>query len=120
MCQVIESGFKSVAHYLIKTRHAGNKPVEAEDGTVVVGLTEGEAHAPSNKECSSTFEWCESESKSKSDSDGDVSKLKKHTEQAIENQDDDTEVTSGLADKDEVLQKMIVSGGLEYPLLAGI
>ena len=123
MYQVIESGFKSVAHYLIQTRLAGSKPVEPEDETVVIDLTEGQTPAQLDNECSDTSEWCKSESESESesdDSDGDVSKLKKHKEQAIEKQDGATEVTSGPAHRTEVLQEMIVSGGFDCPLLAGI
>ncbi|KAJ8450835.1 hypothetical protein Cgig2_032460 [Carnegiea gigantea] len=121
--KVIESGFKSAAHYLIQTRLAGNKPGEPEDGTVVIDLTEGQTPAQLDNECSDTSEWCKSESESESesdDSDGDVSKLTKHKEQAIEKQDGATEVTSGPADRTGVLQEMIVSGGFDCPLLAGI
>lgn len=104
--KVIESGFKSVAHYLILTRCGGNKPQEPEDGTMAVDLTEGETPmAPLDDDCSDTSaEWSGSDS---DDSDIEVSKPKKeNSDQAVEKQVDViTEVSSEPADKNEVLKE---------------
>ncbi|KNA18604.1 hypothetical protein SOVF_069340 [Spinacia oleracea] len=93
--KVIESGFKSVAHYLILTRRAGATKKELNDGAVVLDLTAEEKTAAPQPDEGSDYSAESSESESDdSDSEDESKGEKTKKEQPVESQVDTTEVSN--------------------------
>uniref|UniRef100_A0A803LE02 Zinc-finger domain-containing protein n=1 Tax=Chenopodium quinoa TaxID=63459 RepID=A0A803LE02_CHEQI len=112
--KVIESGFNSVAHYLILTRRAGATPKELNDGAEVVDLTAEEiAAAPHDEGSDYSAEWSGAESDD-SDSEDETKGDKNNEDQPDKNDEgqlDENQVASAAksieaavaTDRDEVL-----------------
>uniref|UniRef100_A0A803M0T8 Uncharacterized protein n=1 Tax=Chenopodium quinoa TaxID=63459 RepID=A0A803M0T8_CHEQI len=96
---VIESGFNSVAHYLILTRRAGATPKELNDGAEVVDLTAEEiAAAPHDEGSDYSAEWSGAESDD-SDSEDETKGDKNNEEQPEKNDEeqlDENQVASAV------------------------
>uniref|UniRef100_A0A803LNX2 Zinc-finger domain-containing protein n=1 Tax=Chenopodium quinoa TaxID=63459 RepID=A0A803LNX2_CHEQI len=112
--KVIESGFKSVAHYIILTRRVGATPKELNDGAEVVDLTPEEiAAAPRDEGSDYSAEWSGAESDD-SDSEDETKGDKNNEEQPDKNDEEQLEenqvasaaksIEAAVAtDRDEVL-----------------
>ncbi|KAL2925516.1 Cell division cycle-associated 7-like protein [Bienertia sinuspersici] len=104
--KLVESGFKSVAHYLILTRRADAAPMELNDATPLVDLTTEETTAPQNEGSDYAAESSESESDD-SDSEDDSKVKSNNKEQSVEIQaEESNEVAVATpTDKDQVLEE---------------